>query len=510
MEPQEATEAVDPAVTTALSIKYDATALFSAPDFLPAFPEMFLAFMALLLLMFGVSRKEESFRPVSNLSVLTLLAVIGVVLKYCGETSVTFGGMFIADSFGAFMKVLVLLGSAVSILMSIRYAERMRITRFEYPILILFSTLGMMLMISANDLIALYMGLEMNSLPLYVLAAMQRDKVKSTEAGLKYFVLGALSSGMLLYGASLLYGYTGVTNFEKIAQALTGGASMSLGVIVGMVMVISGLAFKISAVPFHMWTPDVYEGAPTPVTAFFAIAPKIAAIALLTRVFMGPLGHMTDQWQQIVILLSIASMSLGAIAAIGQQNIKRLLAYSSIGNMGYALIGLAAANAEGVKSVIIYMAIYMVATIGAFALVLMMKQKERMLTDISDLAGLGERQPMLALAMAILMFSMAGIPPLAGFFGKLFIFQAAVGQGLFTLAIIGVLTSVIAAYYYLRIVKVMYFEDAGDESLDPATDNRLNILLIASTVVVVLFIAMPGPLLTSAEAAAQSVITAKK
>jgi NADH-quinone oxidoreductase subunit N len=354
------------------------------------------------------------------------------------------------------------------------------------------------------------MGLEMQSLPLYVLAAIQRDSLKSTEAGLKYFVLGALSSGMLLYGASLLYGYTGVTSFDKMATVLTGAAPVSLGVIIGMVMLISGLAFKISAVPFHMWTPDVYEGAPTSVTAFFAIAPKIAALALLTRVFMGPLGHLVDEWRQVVVVLAIASMSLGAFAAIGQNNIKRLLAYSSIGNMGYALVGLAAANSEGVKAVMIYAAIYMVTTIGTFAIVLMMKQKDRMVEEISDLAGLGERHPMLALAMTLMMFSMAGIPPLAGFFGKLFIFQAAVGQGLYWLAVIGVVTSVVAAYYYLRIIKVMYFEETGDETLDAPTDGRLNFLLIVSSVAVLLFIAMPGPLLTSADAAAKSIVIQKK
>ena len=484
--------------------------MFIMPDLLPALPELFLAVMALLLLMYGVSRKLEPFTAVSNFAILSLLAVGALICRYCGETSLTFNGMFISDSFGGFMKLLVIGGSAVSILLSAKYVERQRIMRFEYPILIMFATFGMMLMISANDLMALYMGLEMQSLPLYVLAAIQRDSLKSTEAGLKYFVLGALSSGMLLYGASLLYGYTGVTNFDKMATVLTSAAPVSLGVIVGMVMLVSGLAFKISAVPFHMWTPDVYEGAPTSVTAFFAIAPKIAALALLTRVFMGPLGHLVDEWRQVVVVLSIASMSLGAFAAIGQNNIKRLLAYSSIGNMGYALVGLAAANGEGVKAVMIYAAIYMVTTIGTFAIVLMMKQKDRMVENISDLAGLGERHPMLALAMTLMMFSMAGIPPLAGFFGKLFIFQAAVGQGLYWLAVIGVITSVVAAYYYLRIIKVMYFEEAGDETLDAPSDGRLNFLLIVSSVAVLLFIAMPGPLLTSADAAAKSIVIQKK
>ena len=294
------------------------------------------------------------------------------------------------------------------------------------------------------------------------------------------------------------------------AMALSLGSQhpAPLGVVVGMVLLISGLAFKISAVPFHMWTPDVYEGAPTSVTAFMALAPKVAALALMTRVFMGPFAHMIEEWRQVVIVISIASMALGSIAAIGQKNIKRLLAYSSIGNMGYALVGLAAGNAEGVKSVMIYVAIYMVTSVGAFAIVLMMKQKDRMVEDISDLAGLGQKQPMLALAMTLMMFSMAGIPPLAGFFSKLFVFQAAIGQGLYTLSVIGVLTSVIGAYYYLRIIKVMYFDEAGDEGLDQATDPRLNILLGVSSVVVLLFIAAPGALLTSADRAAQSLVAA--
>ena len=470
---------------------------------MPAFPEISLALLTMILLLFGLVRKDDDYTSVANLSILALLGVFLTICKFCNETATTFSGMFISDSFGSFMKLLVVAGSLVSIVMASKYVERQRIMRFEYPILILFATLGMMLMISANDLIALYMGLEMQSLPLYVLAAMQRDTIRSTEAGLKYFVLGALSSGMLLYGASLIYGYTGTTGFETMG-AILGSHPPGLGVIVGMVLLLSGLAFKISAVPFHMWTPDVYEGAPTSVTAFFAIAPKIAALALLTRVFMGPFGHLADQWRQVVVVISVASMVLGSVAAIGQTNIKRLLAYSSIGNMGYALVGLAAANQEGVRAIMIYAAIYMVMTIGAFAVVLMMKQKDRMVEQISDLAGLGDRQPMLALAMTIMMFSMAGIPPLAGFFGKLFIFQAAVGAGLYTLAVLGVLASVIGAYYYLRVIKVMYFETAGDDSIDKAEDGRLNVLLGISSALILLFIVFPGPLVTSAAEAAQS------
>jgi NADH-quinone oxidoreductase subunit N len=332
---------------------------------------------------------------------------------------------------------------------------------------------------------------------------MRRDNLRSTEAGLKYFILGALSSGLLLYGASLLYGYTGTTNFDTMAVALQNEEVLSLGVITGMVLLLSGLAFKIAAVPFHMWTPDVYEGAPTSVTAFFAIVPKLAALALLLRVFMGPFADLADQWQQVVVLISMASMILGSIGAIAQTNIKRMLAYSSIGHMGYALIGLASANVTGVKAVMVYAALYMVASIGTFAIVLMMKQKERMVENIHNLAGLAGRQPMIALAMAAMMFSMAGIPPLAGFFGKLFIFQAAINAELYALAIVGVLTSVIAAFYYLRIIKIMYFDAPVEEGLDMVDDGRLNFALIVATLAVICFIALPGPLLSSAEAGAK-------
>jgi NADH-quinone oxidoreductase subunit N len=486
---------------------------FNMMELAAAYPEISLAVLAMLLLLFGISRSKEDYHSVANLSVAALLAALAAVAmqcRSCHEGAQAFNGMFITDGFTGFMKALVLIGSTASILLAARYVERQRIMRFEYPILMLFATLGMMLMISANDLIALYMGLELQSLPLYVLASLQRDTVRSTEAGLKYFVLGALSSGILLYGASLIYGYTGATGFNAIGAALAhqGGQAAGLGIIVGMVMLLSGLAFKISAVPFHMWTPDVYEGAPTSVTAFFAIAPKLAALALLTRVFMGPFLPLAAQWQQVVCVIAVATMALGAVAAIGQSNIKRLLAYSSIGNMGYALVGLAAANEEGVRAIMIYAAIYMIMSIGAFAIVLMMKQKDRMVEQISDLSGLAERQPLLALAMTIMMFSMAGVPPLAGFFGKLFVFQAAIGAGLYTLAVIGVIASVVAAYYYLRIIRVMYFESAGDEAIDPAEDRPLNLLLAGSSLLVVLFIAFPGPLLSSAQAGAQSLLAA--
>jgi NADH-quinone oxidoreductase subunit N len=372
--------------------------------------------------------------------------------------------------------------------------------QFEFPILVALSTLGMLLMISAGDLIALYLGLELSSLALYVVASFNRDSVKSTEAGLKYFVLGALSSGMLLYGASLVYGMTGSVSFSGIASVLKDGTS--LGVIFGLVFILAGLAFKISAVPFHMWTPDVYEGAPTPVTAFFAAAPKIAAMALLVRVVEQAFPHITGQWQQIIVFIAIASMGLGAFAAIGQQNIKRLLAYSSIGHVGFALVGLSAGTAGGVEGVAIYMAIYLVTTLGTFGCVLAMRREGGYVEDIDDLAGLSKTHPMMAFILAMLMFSLAGIPPLAGFFAKWYVFVAAVEAKLYALAVIGVVTSVVGAYYYLRIVKIMYFDEAKAPFLPMSAAIRL--VVGVSGVFVLAFWLYPAPLVTRAVAAAQS------
>ena len=371
----------------------------------------------------------------------------------------------------------------------------------EYPVLIMLATVGMLLMISANDLISLYVGLELQSLALYVVAAINRDSAKSSEAGLKYFVLGALSSGMLLYGSSLVYGLTGHTQFAEIAKALALTGS-NLGIIFGIVFIIAGLAFKVSAVPFHMWTPDVYEGAPTPVTAFFASAPKIAAIALFARVMVGPFATVTHDWQQVVVLISIASMVLGAFAAIGQNNIKRLLAYSSIANMGFALVGLAAGTVEGVQGVLVYMLIYLVTTLGVFACVLAMRRKGVYVETISDLAGLGRTNKGHAFMLAMLMFSLAGIPPLAGFFGKLFVFLAAVKAGLWPLAIIGVVASVVGAYYYLRLIKIMYFDEPA-AAFDPI-DGEVKWVIYVSGLFVVLFGLFAQPLLSIAINAAAS------
>lgn len=476
---------------------------FVPPVLMAALPEMVLAGFSMILLLLGVAAQKNNFRLITRSAVLALICVGVILVPYFKASGVSFGGMFIADNFAAYMKTLVIAGTAASLAMSIKYMEREKIGVSEYPVLMLFSTLGMMLMISANDLISLYMGLELQSLPLYVLAAIQRDGTRSTEAGLKYFILGALSSGLLLYGASLIYGFTGATNFHAIAQALSGLHPVPVGVVTGMVLMTAGLAFKISGVPFHMWAPDVYEGAPTSVTAFFAIVPKVAALALIIRVFTVPFAEIDSMWIQVILFISIASMALGAFAAIVQTNIKRLLAYSSIGHMGYALVGLCAADTGGIQAMIVYVTIYMVMSTGVFSLVLMMKRNNVMVEKVSDLAGLAKQQPALAFAMALLMFSMAGIPPLAGFFGKLFIFQSAVKSGFYILSVFGVLTSVIAAYYYLRIIKIMYFDETH-QPLDTADSKTLKMVLTAVSLIIVLFIVKPQPLLTAAETAAAS------
>jgi NADH-quinone oxidoreductase subunit N len=473
-------------------------------DYQAAIPEIFLACAGMALLLVGAFRRGNPTQLIARLAVLCLIATAVFVLT-AADSATAFGGLFIVDKFGVFFKVLVLAGSSLAIVMSLDYIEREGMSRFEFPVLMLLSTVGMLLMLSANDLISLYVGLELQSLALYVVAAFRRDDLRSTEAGMKYFVLGALSSGMLLYGASMVYGVTGTTAFVDIAASLTQPASGAppVGVIVGIVLVIAGLAFKVSAVPFHMWTPDVYEGAPTPVTAFFAAAPKLAAMGLLVRVMMEPFGHMVAQWQQIIVFVSIASMVLGAVAAINQENIKRLMAYSSIGHVGYALVGLAAGTREGVIGVLVYMAIYLVMNVGTFGCILLMRQKGRMVEGIGDLAGLSKTKPAMAAALAILMFSMAGIPPMAGFFGKLFVFQAAVNVGLYWLAVIGVVASVVSAFYYLRIIKVMYFDEPV-ESLDRSTGWVMNGIIAVSSLAILLFFALPGPVIDSAAAAAAS------
>ena len=483
--------------------------LANVPNLIPALPELFLACIAMALLMLGVFQKTgakediRTARLVSSLAVVTLALTLLLVMTVARAPMpmIAFGGLFVVDPFATFSKVLILLASGLSIVISREYMQRQDMARFEYPVLILLATLGMMMMISANDLIALYLGLELQSLSLYVIAAFQRDDTRSTEAGVKYFVLGALASGMLLYGASLVYGFAGTTGFAGLAAQFHGGEGASVGLIVGIVFIVAGLAFKVSAVPFHMWTPDVYEGAPTPVTAFFSVAPKIAAVALLLRVMIGPFGELVAQWQQIVVFISIASMVLGAFAAINQTNIKRLMAYSSIGHIGYALIGLAVGDAVGVRGVLIYMAIYLFMNLGTFACILCMRRGDRMVEDISDLSGLAKSHPLVALALAIFMFSMSGIPPLAGFFAKFYIFLAAIQAELYALAVIGVLSSVVAAFYYLRIVKVMYFDDLV-ETLNKPIDRDIGFVLVGTALVIVFFFLYPSPLLSGAQAAA--------
>jgi NADH-quinone oxidoreductase subunit N len=476
-------------------------------DLVIVLPEIVLAIAGMALLVLGTFFSEDSTRVVTWVSILVMALVLILVWSVVPSVRTTaFGGLFVTDQFSRFMKLLVLMGSGLAMAMSLGYVEREQMARYEFPLLLLFATLGMMLMISANDLIALYLGLEMQSLALYVVAAFRRETVRSTEAGLKYFVLGALSSGMLLYGASLVYGFAGTTGFDGLAVVLKGDG-VSPGVVVGLVFVAAGIAFKLAAVPFHMWTPDVYEGAPTPVTAFFAAAPKIAAMALFARVLLGPFGGLIGQWQQILFVVSLASMLLGAFAAINQSNIKRLMAYSSIGNIGYALVGLTAGTEQGLRGVLIYMAIYLFMTLGTFACILAMRRQGRMVEQIADLAGLSRSNPVLALAFALFMFSMAGIPPLAGFFAKYFVFLAAIQAHLYFLAVLGVLSSVVSAYYYWRIVRVMYFEDAT-QGFDRPLDPTVATVLAISTAVITLFIFVPEVILGGAHLAAQSLFPA--
>jgi NADH-quinone oxidoreductase subunit N len=465
----------------------------------PALPEMTLAAGAMLLLMIGVYRGERSAPLVSLGAMMLLAAAAAMVFWLPAGTLTAFGGSFIVDDFARYLKVLAFAGSAAAIMMAQSYFARERMNKFEYPVLIVLATTGMGMMVSAGDLIALYLGLELMSLSLYVVAAANRDSERSTEAGLKYFVLGALSSGMLLYGCSLIYGYTGTVAFAGIAQ---GAAQGGIGLLFGLVFLFVGLCFKVSAVPFHMWTPDVYEGAPTPITAFFAAAPKVAGIALFMRVAIDAFPTIVAQWQQILVFVAIASMALGAFAAIGQRNIKRLMAYSSIGHMGFALVGLAAGTTEGVQGVLIYIAIYMAMTLGSFACILSMRHNGRMVEEISDLAGLARTQPAMAFFFAALLFSLAGIPPLAGFFAKYYVFLAAIKANLFTLAVIGVLTSVVGAYYYLAIVKTIYFDEPM-KSFEPMPGEQVAVLSVAG-LFNLLFFLYPAPLLDAATAAAKS------
>ena len=450
-------------------------------------PEIFLSLAIMFLLMLGVFIKK-SFKLVNLLTILSLIFAIALVLNQPNEIVKIFNESYIIDPLSIFMKVLTLLFCFFVLLSSKDYIKSNNIDKIEYPIIILASTLGMILMISSYDLIIFYLGLELQSLCLYILAAFKRDDERSTEAGLKYFVLSALASGLLLYGCSLIYGFTGSTNFEIISANLD---EANTGAVFGIVFIIVGLAFKVSAVPFHMWTPDVYEGSPTSVTSFFALVPKIAAISVFIRFMYVPFVNVISQWQTIIVFLSIASMILGAVAAIGQSNIKRLMAYSSIGHMGYALAGIAAGTNAGIQSTIIYLTIYLVMNLGAFGCIFMMKRENIFYENINDLSGLSKNHPMLALSFLIILFSLAGIPPLAGFFAKFHVFMAVIEVKMYALAIIGLVTTVISAFYYLRIIKIIYF-DKPKKPFEESYDWGLKISLILSSILILTYFIYPS------------------
>ena len=453
-------------------------------------PEIFLSLAIMFLLMLGVFIKK-SFNLVYLLTILSLIFAIALVLNQPDETIKIFNESYIIDRLSIFMKVLTLLFCLFVLLSSKDYVKNTSIDKIEYPIIILASTLGMILMISSFDLIVFYLGLELQSLCLYILASFRREDERSTEAGLKYFVLSALASGLLLYGCSLIYGFTGSTNFEIISTSLT---EANTGAVFGIVFIMVGLAFKVSAVPFHMWTPDVYEGSPTSVTSFFALVPKIAAIAVFIRFMYVPFINVINQWQTIIIFLSIASMILGAVAAIGQNNIKRLMAYSTIGHMGYALAGLATGTNTGIQSTVIYLTIYLIMNLGAFGCIFMMKRENVFYENINDLSGLSKNHPILALGFLIILFSLAGIPPLAGFFAKFYIFMAVIESKMYVLAIIGLVTTVVSAFYYLRIIKIIYF-DRPKKPFEESYDWGLKIPLILSTILTLIYFIYPSILI---------------
>ena len=472
-------------------------------DLLVLLPELILAVGAMALLLAGAISGEKS-APAISLGAIVLLIAAGVATVMGPDHVTAFHGAFIADDFSRFAKILILIGAALSILLADEFFSTIQLSRFELPVLMLLATLGMLLMVSASSFLSLYMGLELQSLALYVLAAFNRDHLRSTEAGLKYFVLGALSSGMMLYGISLIYGFTGSAQFSTIATVTHAGVP-GLGVIFGIVFLIAGLAFKVSAVPFHMWTPDVYEGAPTPVTAYFATAAKVAALCLFLRAILTPFPDLIHQWRQIIVFISVLSMALGAIAALGQKNIKRLMAYSSIGHMGYALLGLAAGTALGARGVLIYLAIYVFTNLGVFAAIQAMQRKGKPVENISDLAGLARNDIKLASVFALLFLSLAGLPPLAGFFAKFYVFLAAIQAGLVIPAVIGVLASAIGLVYYLRLVKVMFFDEPVD-AFDPVSGMGSKAILVISSVVALFFILAASPVITAADAAAKALL----
>ena len=453
------------------------------------YPELFIALSLLVLLMVGVFNKD-SFNIVSKFTSLALLVSIPMIYINDNVSAKLFGNNYLIDEFSSFLKILILGSSAFALFFTNQYIKDNKIDKFEYPILIIAAILGMFVMVSSNNLIGLYLGIELQSLSLYVLAALNRESVKSTEAGVKYFVLGALSSGLLLYGCSLIYGFTGSTNYFVIAEKFTSG---NLALSFGLVFILVGLAFKISAVPFHMWTPDVYEGSPTSVTAFFALAPKVAGFGAIIRILYVAFGNVFLEWQSILIFISIGSMILGAVAAIGQTNIKRLMAYSSISHMGYGLAGLTTGINEGISASILYIFLYVVMNIGSFVCILLMKRKNIYLENIRDLSGLSKNHPIIAFSFTVILFSLAGIPPLAGFFAKFYVFMAVIKSNLFALAIIGLITSVISAFYYLRIIKIIYF-DPEQEKFDPITSKGIKISLAFSTLLILFYFLNPSVL----------------
>ncbi|MDA7592865.1 NADH-quinone oxidoreductase subunit NuoN [Rhodobacteraceae bacterium] len=470
------------------------------------FPEIVLSVYSMVALVVAAfTSKDEGAQKVTWFTAIVLILLAFWMIFSSDKTEIAFGGMFINDAFSRFSKIIILLSGAVVLIMGQEYMTRRGFLRFEYPLIVALSVVGMMVMVSAGDLMALYMGLELQSLALYVIAAFKRDSLKSTEAGLKYFVLGALSSGLLLYGSALIYGYSGTTLFDGILKNVNADAP-SLGLLFGLALVIAGLAFKVSAVPFHMWTPDVYEGAPTPVTAFLATVPKMAAICLLMRVMYDAFGNILGDWQQIIILISILSMFLGAFAAIGQSDLKRLLAYSSISHMGYALIGLAAGTEFGVQSVLEYMTIYITMNIGVFAILMSMQRDGQSVTDIASLRMISETDPGKAIALLILLFSLAGIPPMLGFFAKFEVLRAAVNADLTYLAIMGVLASVIGAFYYLKIVYLIYFGDMPESPLDNSQTPILKMIWTASAAMMVFGVISLFGIEDMAKAAASSLL----
>ena len=466
-------------------------------------PEIFLIVTAIGYLLVGAIQGNKA-TNVLCWSAILCFAISAVLLIYTSwDTYFVLGGVLVNNAFSNLIKLIILLGLIVSTALSTQYLYQERLARHEYPVLLILAGVGMMFMVSANNMLALYMGMELQSLSLYVLTAFQRNSVRSGEAGIKYFILGALSSGLMLFGISLIYGFSGSLDFQLIGQSIDNMDAIPPGLTIGMVFVIAAIAFKISAAPFHMWTPDVYHGAPTSVTAFFDLVPKVAALAVLIRLMLGPFAGAYEQWEQILYLLALASLLFGAFGGIAQENIKRLMAYSSIHHMGYMLIGVIVNSDIGIAAVILYLSIYLVTTAGVFAIILCMRKEGLAVNRISDLSGLSKNHPVLAYAMAILLFSMSGLPPAAGFFGKLFIFNAAIAHGYYTLAVLCVLASVVAAYYYLRIIKIMFFDKPLD-ALDDDIGVERKLVLLGALVFVVGFIFTPDTFITFANAVAAS------